>query len=141
MRARPRPARDPALHQRGDDREPRLLPATRIHPDPPGPSGRLRPGLLPQAARCLTAAGSGSGNAGWDLFGVTWCRRGLIPGSRRSRAYREFMQVATKNGRLAILISTPVAIGGRRPGLGCAAAATAAWPPAGAARREPPSPG
>jgi GNAT superfamily N-acetyltransferase len=27
----------------------------RVHPDPPGPPGRLRPGLLPQADRCLTA--------------------------------------------------------------------------------------
>ena len=42
------------LYQRGDDREPGLLPTARIHRDPPGPAGRLPPGLLPQATGRLT---------------------------------------------------------------------------------------
>ena len=47
--------RDTALHQRGDDREPGLLPAARVHPDPPGAAGRLLPCLLPQTGGHLTA--------------------------------------------------------------------------------------
>ena len=53
------------------------------------------------------------------------------------------MQVATEYGGLAFVSGTPAAIRRRGPGLGCApaATATAAWPPAGVARREEPSPG
>ena len=74
---------------------------------------------------------------------MAWCRRGLVPGSQQSWAYRELMQVATEYRGLAIVTGTPAAIRGRGPGLGSAAptATAPAWPLAGAARREQPSPG
>src|ERR1035438_3021663 len=45
---RPRPSRDTALHQRSNDREPDLLPTTRLPRDPSHDTGRIPPGLLRQ---------------------------------------------------------------------------------------------
>ena len=39
--------RDPAVHQRGHDRESRLLPSAWIRRDPPGRARRIQPGVLP----------------------------------------------------------------------------------------------
>ncbi len=46
---RRQPAGGAPLHERGDDREPRLLPQARLPRDPPGERRWLRPGLLRQA--------------------------------------------------------------------------------------------
>src|SRR6516164_775923 len=103
----------------------------------------LRPGGSVDS-RCAASASAaaqkgGSGDAGRDLLGGNWCHCGLIPGGREPR---EFMEIATEHGGLAIVGGAPAAVGGRRPRLGFAATTTAAArPPAGVTGREQPSPG